>query len=241
MPPKQSRTERGQQAILDMVSKVFPEVTDPEVVLFEGSNRKSVLGYVLIMPVTTIIETRDFIKKVTDYFQPYKCVVTSGSIQTALSYVYCNTCEMKDLDYIDTDLDYIGTNIIGKLVAEFEIKYFKDHIPYPAPDSLVQMRALLETVKAENTFSKSEIKRLIKKNNILIAKSKHYMKNMRKIISDMYESCPNKQDCPTCWEQISTDKLLVPGCGHFICSDCKDKLAKPECPLCREPLPNSHL
>jgi hypothetical protein len=126
------------------------------------------------------------------------------------------------------------------VVADFEIKYFKDHIPYPAPDSLSQLAAHLSLAEANILLQKKENNRLVKKNNMLISKSKQYMKNMRRIISTMYESCPNKQDCPTCWEQISTDKLVVPVCGHFICSDCKDKLAKPECPMCREPIQNWH-
>lgn len=233
MPPKQSRTERGKQAILDMVSKAFPEVVGAEVVLYEGTNRNVTFGYILAMPVEQAIGAVNFMEKVYEYFEPYKCIVGTGARQTAISYVRCKSCYMRDGGE--------SPSIVGNMVADFEIKYFKDHIPYPAPDSLNQLNAQLFLAEETIVLYKKENKRLIKKNNILIAKSKQYMTNMRKIISTMYESCPNKQDCPTCWEQISCEKLVVPGCGHFICSDCKDKLAKPECPMCREPLPNSHL
>lgn len=232
MPPKLSRTERGKQAILDMVSKVFPEVVGPDVALYEGTNRNVTFGYILAMPVEQAIEALEFMTKVYDYFEPYRCVVGSGARQTVISYVRCKSCYMRDGGE--------SPSIIGNVVADFEIKYFKDHIPYPAPDSLSQLTAHLSLAEANILLQKKENNRLVKKNNMLISKSKQYMKNMRRIISTMYESCPNKQDCPTCWEQISTDKLVVPVCGHFICSDCKDKLAKPECPMCREPIQNWH-
>ena len=230
MPPKQSRTERGKQAILDMVSKIYPEVVDPEVLLYDGTNRNVVLNYVLVMPIGTRIEPNEFMKEFADYFNPYRCVVHSNNPRTQpyiLSYVECTSCDVKD--------DETSSNF-GNIVADIEIKYYKDHVPYPDPESIGQLQALLHINEEKLDIAKRENGRLIKKNNSLINKSNQNLANMRKIIATLYESCSNKQNCPACWEEISTEKLRVPGCGHFICVDCKDKLAKPECPMCREPM-----
>ena len=225
MPAKQSRIECGKQAILTMLDTVFAVIQEQniEVLLWEGSNRNVLQRHKVILS-DTIIDCDFFMKEVADYFAPYKCV---GLRQKLLSYIECTSCGMNDDP---------GSLYYGKFVANFDVKYFKDHIPYPCADSAEQLRTRLQSTEALLTISAAENKRLIKKNNKVIAKTKHYMKNMLKIVTEMYGSGHCNRDCPTCWETIATDKVYVSGCGHFLCLDCKDKLTKPECPMCREPL-----
>jgi hypothetical protein len=219
MPPKQSRIEGGKRAILTMIDTVFATVQEQniEVLLWEGSNRNVLQRHKVIL-TNTIIDSDFFMKEVSDYFAPYKC---------ANSYVECKSCGINDNP---------GSLYYGKFVANFDVKYFKDHIPYPSADSVQQLRSMLEITEAQLINATTENKRLIKKNNKVIAKTKQYMKNMLKLVTEMYSSGHCNRDCPTCWETIATDKVYVSGCGHFLCLDCKDKLTKPECPMCREPL-----
>jgi ribosomal protein L37AE/L43A len=223
MPVKQSRIERGKQAILEMVDKVFPEITNQEVLLLDGNNRNVTQKYLLVFPERNNIELDVFEKKISEYFEPHICY----GRRRMLSYVKCLTSSI-----IDNDTE---TNL-GQIVAEIEIRYFKEHIPYPSLESLGQVRDLLTVAQIQIQITKKENSRLIKKNNRLIDDTNRYMKNMRKVISSLYESSIQKQDCPTCWEEITVEKLYITRCGHFICSDCKGKLAKAECPLCRESL-----
>ncbi len=45
----------------------------------------------------------------------------------------------------------------------------------------------------------------------------------------------NLVECCVCYNQhLTKDELL--SCGHPVCPDCKIKLPKPECPLCRKPI-----
>jgi len=235
MSRKQSRTERGKQAILDMVNKVFPDVVNHEVILYDGTNRNALLNYALVIPMESnvefIVEPPIFKKKCSEYFAPYYCSVTRRrSDPKLLSYVECKTCEIKvDIESVEHSYN---------LVADFEIKHYKDHVPYPDPESIGQMKVLLEVVQAMLAAAKKENIRLIKKNNGIITKSKKSIANMRRIITTLYESCPNKQSCPTCWEEITREKLFIPVCGHFICTDCKERLTAQNCPMCREPLSN---
>jgi len=219
MPAKQSRIEGGKKAILFMIDTVFSTIQQQnvEVLLWEGSNRNVLQRHKVIL-TNTIIDSDFFMKEVSDYFAPYK---------SANSYVECRSCGINDNP---------GSLYFGKFVASFDVKYFKDHIPYPSADSVQQLRSMLEITEAQLINATTENKRLIKKNNKVIAKTKQYMKNMLKLVSEMYSSGHYNRDCPTCWEIIATDKVYVSGCGHFLCLDCKDKLTKPECPMCREPL-----
>jgi hypothetical protein len=68
------------------------------------------------MPVAQAMDPAEFMKKVSDYFEPYRCLTGTGSRQKALSYVLCKSCEMRD----END----SQAIVGNMVADFEIKYF---------------------------------------------------------------------------------------------------------------------
>lgn len=225
MPAKMSRVEGGKQAILAMLDAVFTIIEEQniEVLLWEGSNRNVLQRHKVIL-TNTIIDSELFMKEVSEYFAPYRCL---GLRQKLLSYVECTSCGINNNP---------ASLYFCKFVASFDVKYFKDHIPYPSADSAQQLRTALQNTEQKLAEAKNDNNRLIKKNNRLIAKTKQYMRNMLKLVVELYGSSQCKRDCPACWETIATDKIYVSGCGHFLCLDCKGKLAKPECPMCREPL-----
>ena len=242
MPAKKSRIERGKDAIMEMVKQEFPEMIEPEVMLTHGTNRNCTLRYILVMSDANVIVFEEFLRKVTDYFAPYQCIV--GRNRT-VSYVLCESIYRNDttISEVDPSVPYI--------VAEFEVKYHKTHVPFPTMEFVIdpnqrlilQLNSRIAKIEEDNkklTTRFKEVKtnnnRLIKKNNMLIGKTKNYMANIKKVINKIYEACSTKENCPTCWEDICVEKLYVTGCGHFICTDCKDKLSKPECPMCRESL-----
>jgi hypothetical protein len=55
---------------------------------------------------------------------------------------------------------------------------------------------------------------------------------MEKHIRGMFDSLKIEQDCPVCYEQITSETLVVPSCCHYICNACIPKC--PSCPICRE-------
>lgn len=45
-------------------------------------------------------------------------------------------------------------------------------------------------------------------------------------------------DCNICMEKKNMDDMEVLNCTHILCTDCLEKILKPECPYCRLPFDN---
>jgi len=56
--------------------------------------------------------------------------------------------------------------------------------------------------------------------------------SLHTIIKTLYAKSTIAEDCPVCYESMPIDKLVVPECGHFICSSCSPKCTR--CPICRD-------
>ena len=57
------------------------------------------------------------------------------------------------------------------------------------------------------------------------------MDRSRIIILEQYRKCNKRDECPVCLLEIEPDKLTIPECYHFICSDCDARCNR--CPICR--------
>jgi hypothetical protein len=55
---------------------------------------------------------------------------------------------------------------------------------------------------------------------------------MQNKICEYYKNSGKSEECPVCYENIDSAKLKVPGCCHFICTDCSSRCTS--CPMCRE-------
>lgn len=51
-------------------------------------------------------------------------------------------------------------------------------------------------------------------------------------------TCPQRKECPVCYEKIGTKNFSITKCGHEFCTSCLLKSANRngECPLCRQVL-----
>ena len=51
-------------------------------------------------------------------------------------------------------------------------------------------------------------------------------------------TCPQRKECPICYEKLGTKNVSVTKCGHEFCTTCllKSSNRNGECPMCREPL-----
>jgi hypothetical protein len=129
-------------------------------------------------------------------------------------------------------------------IATIEVRFYKENLPFPYKKSLDELSIdemrlkykkiekenrdlLLQLDSVEKDFADLSEKNLnIKK--ILETKKNHIEKLTTKIIQKYKEF----EECPVCYEIMKPEKLKVPVCCHFICSDCEEKCNS--CPLCRE-------
>jgi hypothetical protein len=86
-------------------------------------------------------------------------------------------------------------------------------------------RRRLNAVSKEYLSLKKEYEKTINSVHIKFA-------SLQTIIKSMYEKHTLNEECPVCYEGISVDKLVVPVCGHFICSSCSSRCSS--CPICRD-------
>jgi hypothetical protein len=113
-----------------------------------------------------------------------------------------------------------------------EIKYLKNHYPFPIPhysiEQLEQERLLLLRY-ADNMqhtiFNLNSSIMLMNEKIINLRQRSH------RVILDQYEKEKEKHDCPVCFLEIDSERLFIPDCYHFICSQCASQCER--CPICR--------
>jgi hypothetical protein len=153
--------------------------------------------------------------------------------------------------YIEVTQVSIDTD---KLLASVIVKYAKQYKPYPITqvqpinfeykynkikqlyENLYSNVTILENdnyhyrrrllnVKREFTNMQHEF---VKKHSNI----KHKFSALQQIIRTLYTRANQSEECPVCYENILAENLIVPECGHFICSMCSNKCSR--CPLCRD-------
>lgn len=132
-------------------------------------------------------------------------------------------------------------------IATIEVRFYKDNLPFPYKKSIDELSTdeiiskykklekeninLLAQIDELDSFSKHLFIKNTRSKKLLESKTNHIQKLTTKIIQNYKENgiC---EECPVCYEVMKSEKLKVPGCCHFICSDCESKCNS--CPLCRE-------
>jgi hypothetical protein len=56
--------------------------------------------------------------------------------------------------------------------------------------------------------------------------------HLQRILLEWYVDRPEREACCVCWESMDPSEIVVPRCGHFICSACHEQCN--QCPLCRD-------
>jgi len=132
----------------------------------------------------------------------------------------------------------------GDFTAKVEVCYYKSHIPFEMPlspqeETKKKITGLERTIyvlqnQLLNKSNEADMNRRLIRRERRLAKE-HYSKLFLKMQDKMkgfYKDSGKSEDCPVCYEVIDSAKLSIPGCCHFICTDCSTRCSK--CPICRE-------
>uniref|UniRef100_A0A6C0JLK9 RING-type domain-containing protein n=1 Tax=viral metagenome TaxID=1070528 RepID=A0A6C0JLK9_9ZZZZ len=146
--------------------------------------------------------------------------------------------DMVDMGFTDND------QVNGDFYAKVEVCYHKSHIPFRMPlTPLEESKKKIVVLETRINILKNELeekqlesdnnRRLIKRERKL-AKEKYskLVEKMQIKMRGFYKDSEKPEDCPVCYEVIDSAKLKVPGCWHFICTDCSGRCTV--CPICRE-------
>ncbi len=164
--------------------------------------------------ITLLPTTSYFIDDMNNYFEPY---ILYGHYRIKMSYIKIIT---------ERSNDYIST-------VDFEIHYFRDHLPFPLPLSVPeQLIQNIETLTTEIHEQGNELNRMRRKYKTEKERLKRVQQNIQNKMQIMYNQQEILDDCPVCMEPIQKNNLYVPICFHNICKDCSKRCEK--CPLCRE-------
>jgi hypothetical protein len=151
-----------------------------------------------------------------------------------------------------TEITHI-TNTDDAIVASVVVKYLKKYTPFPPEPPEINFETKLRELEKRFSDQQAQTTLLMRENKYFrrrIANTNRDMTRIRAeynnklinvgakftslktIIKKLYENTNKQEDCPVCYECITTDKLVVPECGHFICSTCSVQCSR--CPLCRD-------
>ena len=136
-----------------------------------------------------------------------------------------------------------------KLVATVNVKYIKKYYPFPVQTNVVDVETKYNELKTQHDNKCSQLLLLINDNKHYrrrlatvtrtLCKVRENMHNVRpkitslhNIIKTLYGKNATTDDCPVCYESMPVEKLVVPDCGHFICSSCSPQCTR--CPICRD-------
>lgn len=155
------------------------------------------------------------------------------------------------ISYVEVTLVSIETD---KLVASVVVKYTNNHRPYPIMElqpinfeyKYNKMKQLYEdlcskiTILENDNYHHKRRLRIVKREftnmqHEFVKKHlniKHKFSALQQIIRTLYTKTNQPEECPVCYENILAENLIVPECGHFICSMCSNKCSR--CPLCRD-------
>lgn len=134
-----------------------------------------------------------------------------------------------------------------------DVCYYKNYSPYPIKPETANTNGKYNKLLKEHNNLLEEKEKLLNEideiNEMLLDSERAYrilrkkMKRTNEMYSNNHNRITNKlieflnqqnsyEDCPVCYEKMNSDNIVVPGCCHYICSDCMNKCQS--CPICRE-------
>ena len=186
----------------------------------------------------------EFEKQFNEVFDKYKeTVVIPISARPRKSYTYHNSYVVITESNINDD---------GTLEGKLAVVYHKQHIPYYVETNdnkyAIKYSTLLskynETNKELNLalvdIDEMQDDLLYNERQLRITKKIYFRETKHNKISEMnlinklrdiYNNTSTKEECPVCYDKIENDKLIIPRCSHYICSDCHPRCSS--CPICR--------
>jgi len=127
-----------------------------------------------------------------------------------------------------------GDVIRHKILVTYSNSYL---LPFPIPHqclSLYEVILLKEINKLTERCDKYKFRENKLKKKIINMREIGQINSERaaQTINRLYSNIDTNAECPVCYEEIKKDKLVVPACCHFICSDCSERWNN-GCPMCR--------
>ena len=164
----------------------------------------------------------------------------------------------KEGELVSDKISYIEVTLVSfetdKLVASVVVKYAKQHKPYPIEqmqpinfenryNNLKRLYedqcsniTIIENVnyhyKRRLRIAKQELNHIKNASVNKYINVKQKLLTLQHIIRTLYTKTNQQEECPVCYENIQVENLIIPECGHFICSICSNKCSS--CPLCRD-------
>lgn len=195
---------------------------------------------------------KDFKKQYHNYFKDYALLI--GRIIVSYTEIYDYWYE-KDDDRITSE--EIRNGIIPTDLSEFDVfmkilvVYHKSHFPFPVPLTneeklekrckqleiknnalIMNLNGLTNMYQERDEQYQCLRRRMRVERRNIENKYKTMFEKMQKKFAEYYSEIKEKDDCPVCYEEITAEKLKIPGCCHTICICCAEKCDK--CPICRE-------
>jgi hypothetical protein len=137
-------------------------------------------------------------------------------------------------------------------IATIYVKYINGVFPYPYPPTEIEIanqnistlnsKIISMQINAEiglAIYSESIAQTTLALTNEISSRISQ-IESMTRMLCQMKSRLRDRyargepEDCPVCYEPISTDKLVIPDCCHYICSTCSDRCNI--CPICRSGL-----
>ena len=59
------------------------------------------------------------------------------------------------------------------------------------------------------------------------------LSHLTNMLLQLYDKVGELCDCPICFETMTKENTFVPSCGHLCCKDCKAKMEKNGCAICK--------
>jgi hypothetical protein len=150
---------------------------------------------------------------------------------------YFGEYDQKDEDNIlCATVQLLNTEEVNEDIIRHKIcvKYNNNHLlPFPVPNKCLtaQEKVLIrgfEIMEEKYNMGRNREKKLKQK----VSNMKEMALRANQKICELYKTSDKKEECPVCYEQIASEKLVVTECCHYICSDCSSKWSK-GCPICR--------
>lgn len=235
-------------AFLCTLDDTYPGIEKWDLENKTSSSNNSLQVYVLSIPTKYVayhIETKHQINGV--WYEPGPIYKKNSFIYKTIHDAFLNhfgVSNPSNKAYTDMmDMKEEKNIVICKIHVQYHSKY---PLPYPVSEDLLSIKEkyelakkenqnlLLEVEELENLFDTLEYK-YDKMKGIRSAENNQHNKNyfqLQKKIRELYQMVGVCSDCPVCWEPIPSEKLIVPGCGHYICEGCNGRCTK--CPICRQ-------
>lgn len=252
--PKSTRDSLFQQALADFLNEFEVKTIDGELKKYSIqtytltnqtiSKNNVVHDYILSIPKDILIAYRDitsshpssevvwedsepiygehhvpllneFVNSFNTYFNPYRLYVHNS----LMSHIRISN---------NTSNISVACNPIC-----IQIIYHKTHAPFPRP--LTQLEEKDNEIRYLSGMIRTKTKKIDTLRTVLNrerVRSKYNYKRMQQRLRHIYTETNQPVDCPVCFEQIVSDKLIIPSCFHYICISCVMKCDT--CPLCRD-------